>query len=142
MNQRPTGVSAIAIVFFAATAYLVVLGGLMLLSPGTVSLALGAPLLNGLEIAGPYMFLLLGGAGALTAWGLLRLNRWARRAAIVAAFVGVIMLVPTVSAAVSELRIGRLITGGLGVIVRVLIVWYLWQQPVAECFTSKIHATD
>jgi len=142
MNQRPTGVSAIAIVFFAATAYLVVLGGLMLLSPGTVSMALGAPLLNGLEIAGPYMFLLLGGAGALTAWGLLRLNRWARRAAIVAAFVGVIMLVPTVSAAVSELRIGRLITGGLGVIVRVLIVWYLWQQPVAECFTSKIHATD
>lgn len=135
--ERPVGVTAIAVVFFAVTAYLAVLGTLMLVSPGMVSMALGAPLLNGLELAGPYMFLLMGGVGALIGWGLLRLNPWARRAAIVAAFAGIVMMVPTVSTAVLEFRIGKLVFAGLGVIVRVVIVWYLWQTPVAEYFSNK-----
>jgi hypothetical protein len=106
----------------------------MLASPGAVSMALGAPLLNGLELAGPYMFLLIGGAGALVGWGLLRLNNWARRVAIVVGFVGVVMLVPAVSAAAVDLRVS-LLWGGLGIIVRVIIVWYLWQEPIAERFS-------
>jgi hypothetical protein len=136
--QRPAGVSAIAVLFFAVAAYLAGLGILMLVSPGIAPMALGAPLLNGLELAGAYMFLLGAGVCALIAWGLLRLNPWARRAAIVAAFVGVIMLVPAASSAVFEFRMGRLFLTGVGVIVRVMIVWYLWQMPVAECFSTKL----
>jgi len=106
----------------------------MLAAPGVVSMALGAPLLNGLELAGPYMFLLMAGAGALVGWGLLRLNNWARRAAIVVGFIGVVMLVPAVSAAAVDFR-PALLWGGLGIIVRVMIIWYLYQTPVAERFS-------
>jgi hypothetical protein len=135
--QRPAGVSAIAVLFFTVAAYLAVLGMLMLVSPGTVPMALAAPLLNGLELAGAYMFLLAAGVCAFIAWGLLRLNPWARRAAIVVGFVGVVMLVPAASSAVFEFRMGRLFSTGVGVIVRVMMVWYLWQTPVAECFSIK-----
>ncbi len=106
----------------------------MLVSPGAVSMALGAPLLGGLELAGPYMFLLVAGVGAALGWGLLRLNPWARRAVIPVALLGIVELVPTVSVAVVELRASPPIWGGLGVIARVMIVWYLYQGPVAETF--------
>jgi multidrug transporter EmrE-like cation transporter len=97
---------------------------------------LAAPLLNGLELAGPYMFLLMGGVGTLIGWGLLRLNKWARRAALVVALIGVVMLIPAVSAAAIDLGTS-LIWGGLGIIVRVIIVWYLYQAPVAEAFEKN-----
>ncbi|MGD0511958.1 MAG: hypothetical protein ABSA29_01575 [Terriglobales bacterium] len=132
-KSRPTGVTAIAIVFFLSAAYLGLLGAVMLVSPGAASMALGAPLLNGLELAGPYMFLLMAGVGVLLGWGLLRLNNWARRAAIVVAFVGVVMLVPSVSTAAVDFS-ASLLWAGLGVIVRVIIVWYLYQEPAAEAF--------
>ena len=99
-------------------------------------MALAAPLLNGLELAGPYMYLLIGGVGALIGWGLLRLNKWARRAALVVALVGVVMLIPAVSAAAVDLGTS-LLWGGLGIIVRVMIAWYLFQAPVAEAFATN-----
>jgi hypothetical protein len=132
----PNGVVAIAIVFLLAAVYLGSLGIIMLVFPGVISMALGAPLLNGLELAGPYMFLLIGGVGSLIGWGLLRLNNWARRAAILAAFAGVVLLVPSVSAAAVDFR-ASLLWGGLGIIVRVIIVWYLYHAPVAEAFTRN-----
>lgn len=131
----PSGVTAIAILFFFAGVYLGLIGAAMLASPGAVSMALGAPLLSGLELAGPYMFVLMSGAGALIGWGLLRLNNWARRAAIVVGFIGVVMLVPVVSAAAVDLR-PSLLWAGLGIIVRVMIVWYLFQSPTGEAFTK------
>jgi len=138
MNSPPAkpaaGIRAIATVIFLVAAYLCVLGVVMLVSPGAVSMALGAPFLGGLELAGPYMFLLLAAAGAAMGWGLLRLNPWARRAVILVALLGVVELVPTVSIAVVELRASPLIWGGIGVMVRVMIVWYLYQEPVAETF--------
>ena len=135
-SSIPTGVVTIAIVFFLGAAYLCLLGVVMLAAPGAASMALGAPLLDGLELAGPYMFLLTAGVGALIGWGLLRLNNWARRAAIAVGFVGVVMLVPAVSAAAVDLRVS-LIWGGLGIMVRVMIVWYLFQEPINEAFTKS-----
>jgi hypothetical protein len=135
-SSIPTGVSAIAIIFFLAAAYLGVLGVVMLASPDAVSMVMGAPLLSGLELAGPYMFLLVGVLVALIGWGLLRLNKWARWAAIVVGFIGVVMLVPGVSAAAVDFR-ASLLWGGLGIIVRVIIVWYLYQEPVAETFKNN-----
>jgi multidrug transporter EmrE-like cation transporter len=135
-SSIPTGVVAIAIVFFFAAVYLGLVGAVMLVSPGTASMALGAPLLSGLELAGPYMFLLTAGVLGLVGWGLLRLNNWARWAAITIGFVGVVMLVPAVSAAAVDLRVS-LVWGGLGIMVRVMIVWYLFQEPVKETFTKS-----
>ena len=132
--ERPAGVTAITILFFAAAGCLCILGVLMLLSPGTASMSLGAPLLGGLELAGPYMFLLIAAIGALIGYGLLRLNNWARRAAILLAMIGVVMLVPTVSSAVIGFQVKWLVIGGLGVMLRVMIIWYLYQEPVKEQF--------
>lgn len=132
----PPGVTAIAIVFLMAAAYLGVIGALMLAAPGWASIALGAPLLSGLELAGPYMFLLVAGIAALIAWGLLRLNNWARRAALAAAFVGAFMLIPGVSAAAVDFH-PSLLWSGLGIVIRVAIVWYLFQEPTKEAFAKN-----
>ncbi|HSS96905.1 MAG TPA: hypothetical protein VLK33_07745, partial [Terriglobales bacterium] len=135
---RPAGATAISILLFGAAAYLGVIGAMMLASPGIVSMAAGAALLNGLELAGPYMFLLVSALTALTAWGMLRMQSWARRITILAAFAGFVMLIPSVSAAAVDFR-WSLLSGGLGIIVRMVVVWYLWQTPVAEQF-SKLFA--
>jgi hypothetical protein len=131
--ERPAGIGLIASIFFFAAAYLMVLGVTMLASPGAVSMALGSPLLGGLELAGLYVFLLGGAVVALIGWGLFRLNRWARRGAIAIAGAGLVSLIPTVSAAATDFR-WALLWSGLGVIVRVMIVWYLFQEPVKVAF--------
>jgi len=132
----PAGVTLVAFVFFLAAVYLGSIGIVMLASPGAVSMAMGAPLLTGLELAGPYMFLLMAGVGGLIGWGLLRLNNWARRTAIVAGFLGALMLVPAVSAAAVDFRTS-LLRAGLGMVIRVMIVWYLYQLPVREAFAKN-----
>lgn len=135
--ERPTGVTWIATLFFVVAAYLAVVGLVMLARPGTISMAAGADLLGGLELAGPYMFLLAGAVAALVAWGLLRLNKWARRAAVLVAMIGVVTLVPSVSSAVVGFQIKSLAWGGLGVILRVMVAWYLYQEPVAQTFLGE-----
>lgn len=137
MAERPAGVSAVAAAFALAGAYLLLVGLTMLARPGLISMAAGAELLGGLELAGPYMFLLTGALGAAVALGLWRLHRWARWLAILAAMIGVVMLLPSVSAAMLDFRIGNLAWDGLGTILRVMIVWYLFQGPVAEAFAAK-----
>jgi len=131
---RPIGVSLIAILFLFTAAYLIVVGAVMLFSPGTVSMSSGADLLGGLEVAGPYMFWLIAMVATAIGLGLLRLYNWARRLAILAALLGIVLLLPSVSSAVLDFRIAQLIWGGLGVMVRAMIVWYLYQHPVKETF--------
>ena len=137
MPERPTGVTAVAIAFLLAAAYLLVVALTMLVRPGLVSMAAGAELLGGLELAGPYMFLLVAGVGLAVAFGLLRLQRWARWMAILIAMIGMVLLLPSVSSALIDFRFGRLVWGGLGVIVRSMIVWYLFQEPVKESFLAR-----
>jgi multidrug transporter EmrE-like cation transporter len=137
MPERPTGVTAVAIAFLLAAAYLLVVALTMLVRPGLVSMAAGAELLGGLELAGPYMFLLVAGAGLAVAFGLLRLQRGARWMAILIAMIGMVLLLPSVSSALIDFRFGRLVWGGLGVIVRSMIVWYLFQEPVKEAFLAR-----
>ncbi len=132
---RPIAVSLIAILFLLTAVYLIVIAIVMLLSPGSVSMSSGADLLGGLEVAGPYMFLLVAAVAMAIGVGLLRLSNWARRLAIVTALLGMVLLLPSVSSAVIDFRIAQLIWGGLGVMVRAMIVWYLYQHPVKEAFT-------
>jgi len=135
-DSVPTGITVVAVVFFLAAAYLGLIAVLMLAAPGKVSMAMGAPLLSGLELAGPYMFLLVAGVAALIGWGLWGLNNWARRAALVAAFVGAFMLIPGVSAAAVDFR-PSLLWAGLGIVIRVAIVWYLFQEATKEAFAKN-----
>jgi hypothetical protein len=134
--KRPTpdGVRGIAALFALCATYLSIAGALMLLRPGTISMTAGAPLLFGLELAGPYMFLLAAIVGGGVAWGLIELNNIARHVATLVAIAGIVMLVPSVSAATAAAQPKALAFGGLGIIVRVIVAWYLSRQEVAEAF--------
>lgn len=130
----PSRVRAIAALFFFCAIYLAIAGVLMLLRPGKISLSAGAPLLFGLELAGPYMFLLAAGVGGGVAWGLIELNNVVRHAAILIAIAGIVMLVPSVSGATAAAQPKGLAFGGLGIIVRVIVAWNLSREEVAEAF--------
>jgi len=134
VNPIPNGVRAVAALFALCAIYLGIAGALMLLSPGAISMAAGAPLLFGLELAGPYMFLLVAVIGAGIAWGLVELNNIVRHAAILIAIAGIVMLVPSVSAATVMVQPRALAFGGLGIILRVMVAWYLSRGEVADAF--------
>ncbi len=131
--ERPRAVTAIAAILFLASAYLLLLGLIMLIRPGSVSMTLGAPFLHGLELSGPYMFLLAAAFGAVVGFGLLRLNNLARRAAIMIALAGMVMLIPKVSADASDIS-PRFFLAGSALVLRMMIVWYLWQRWTVERF--------
>ena len=133
-NSVPSGVRAISALFSLCAIYLAIVGLLMLARPGLISMAAGAPLLFGLELAGSYMFLLIAVAAGGIAWGLIRLNNIMRHAAILAACAGIVMLVPSVSGAVVAVQLKPLVLGGLGIIIRVMVAWYLSQAHIAEQF--------
>ncbi len=105
----------------------------MLLLPGAIPMSLGAPLLHGLQIAGPYMFLLAAAVGILAGYGLVRLSNLARRAAIIIALAGTVLLIPKVSADAADLSPGFFLAGSM-LVIRMMIVWYLWQGWTAEKF--------
>ena len=130
--KRPTGITACAALFFGASAYLLAAGTVMLADPGVLPLRAGAPLLQGMEIAGPYLFLLMAALGVLIGWGLLRLNPWARYAAIFVATIGLAAFAPGVVRDVLSVQLGSLFWSGLGIAVRAVVVWYLFSA--AEAF--------
>ncbi len=127
---------AIAALFALCGIYLAAAGLLMLVHPGLISMASGAPLLFGLELAGPYMFLLAAFAGIAIAFGLLRRINLVRRAAVLVAILGIVMLVPPVSAAAISLQPAGLIFGGLGIMLRVVVAWQLSRSDTVQLFHS------
>ena len=133
-NPLPAGVRGIATLFALCGVYLGLSGLLMLVRPGLLGMSVGAPLLFGLELAGPYMFLLMAAVGGAIAWGLTKRNNIVRHAAILIAIAGVVMLVPSVSAAAVMVQTKALAFGGLGIIVRVMVAWYLSQGHIADEF--------
>jgi hypothetical protein len=133
-NAPPAGIRAIAALFALCAFYLTILAVLMLARPGAVPMSAGAPLLFGLEQAGPYMFLLMSFVGGAVAWSLIKRNNITRHVAMLIAITGIVMLVPSVSAATTMANGRGLIWGGLGIIVRVIVAWYLSRGEVAEQF--------
>jgi len=133
--QRPAGVTAISILFLLAAISLWTFGAVKLIAPNAISLMSASPLMYGLELAGPFMALLVGSVYALIAWGLFRLRNWARWAAMGAITIGVASLVPKISMAEIGLPI---LWYGLQIAVRVAAAWYLAQAPaVIDAFAVK-----
>lgn len=136
-NPLPTGIRAIAALFAISGIYLAILAALMLASPGAIPMSAAAPLLFGLELAGPYMFLLMALAGGAVAYGLLKRNNISRHIAMLIAIAGIVMLVPPVSAATVSANVKLLAFGGLGIIIRVIVAWYLARADVVEEFRPR-----
>ena len=135
--ERPTSVTVIAALFFLIAAYLVVIGLIEFLSPGTISLARVAGVTYGRELDGPQTAISVGLGWALVGWGLYRLRNWARWCAVVIMVIGVAGAVPAVSAAARDLTWRFFLVGGQ-VMVRVVIAWYLVASPeLIEAFVGK-----
>ncbi len=133
--QRPAGVTIISALFFLAAIYLWAIAAVKLLAPEAISLMSGARLMYGLELAGPYMAMLVGGGYALVGWGLFRLHNWARWAAMLVMVVAVASLVPKISMA--ELGV-PVLWYGLRIALRAAVAWYLAQAPaVVDAFAKK-----
>jgi hypothetical protein len=133
--QRPAGVTTISVLFFLAAFYLWTIAAVKLVAPGAISLMSGSRFMYGLELAGPYMALLVGTGWALVGWGLFRLHNWARWAAMLVMTVGIAWLVPKISAAEFG---GPLLWYGLQIALRAAAAWYLAQAPaVVDAFTAK-----
>src|SRR5512141_2976142 len=81
VSERPRGVTIIAGIAWTGAVFLACSAGLVTL--GRAPLALGAPLLNGLETLGPLTFCIAAVLTATLGYGLLKLHRWSRRGAIV-----------------------------------------------------------
>ena len=133
--QRPAGVTGVSILFLLAAIYLWTFGAVKLIAPEAISLMSASPFMYGLELAGPYMALLVGSGYALIAGGLFRLHSWARWAAMLVIAIGVAALVPKISMA--ELG-APVLWYGLQIALRVAAAWYLAQAPaVIDAFAGK-----
>lgn len=130
----PREIRVIAVLFALCGVYLAICGLIMLVRPGLLGMSVGAPLLFGLELAGPWMFLLMAVVGFAVAFGLMRLNNIVRHIALLSACAGIVWLVPAVSAAAVAVQPKGLFWSGLGIIVRVVIAWNLAKQEVVEAF--------
>ena len=133
-NPLSNGVRAIAALFTLCGLYLTILAAIMLASPGTISMSAAAPLLFGLELAGPYMFLLMAVAGGAVAFGLLKRNNITRHIAMLITITGIVMLIPSVSGATVTANLKSLVFGGVGIIIRVIVAWNLAHAEVVEEF--------
>lgn len=137
-NDRPGGVKAIVAlcVIVAVTA----LTFAILLVAGRIPLSAGAFLIGGgLEQLGPIAFVIYAAVLFLLAVALWKRWRWSRRVAILLAVIGVVLAAPAISSAVMDSRIFAVVREGVQIMVRVMIVFYLSQEPVKEWFAR---ATD
>lgn len=133
-TRRPIPITVISIYFVFSAVYLWTLAAILLLEPGKVSLLLGSRFMHGLELAGPYMMLLVGSGYALVGWGLFRLHNWARWLAMLVMVLAVGCLVPAISAAQLNLRF---LACGLEIAVWTAAGFYLAQAPsVLEAFAK------
>ena len=138
-SARPTGITAI--VALCVVTALTSLAFALLIGAGKVPLSQGAFLLGGgLEQLGPIAFLVY--AAILMALAAALWNRlfFVRQATLFVAIIGVALAVPAISSAVMDSRLLAIAREGSQIIVRVLIVFYLSQDPVKEWFAQR--ATD
>jgi hypothetical protein len=135
-DDRPAGVTAI--IALCATLALTSLVMALLIIAGRVPLSSGAFLLGGsLEQSGPAAFLLYAALLFVLAVALWRRWRWARSAAILVAVAGIALAVPAISSAVMDSRLLAIAREGLQIIVRVIVVFYLSQEPVKDWFSQS-----
>jgi hypothetical protein len=135
--ERPASVTAISALFLLVAGYLVAIGIIEFIVPGTISTGLGEPVTFGRELTGPQTAISVGAGWALVGWGLYRLHNWARWCAILIMVIGVAGSVPAVSAAARDLT-WRFFFYGAQIMVRIVVAWLLTASPeVIEAFVRK-----
>jgi hypothetical protein len=127
----------LAIAALCAFAGVAALGFAALAMAQVVALSSGAFLIGGgLEQLGPIAFLLYAALMIGLAVALWKRWGWARRVAIIVAAIGIAMAVPGLSSAVMDSRILAIGREGLQIIVRVMVVYHLSQEPMKDWFAA------
>ncbi|HZD31775.1 MAG TPA: hypothetical protein VE779_08940 [Candidatus Angelobacter sp.] len=135
LDERPNGVKGVSLlgVGLACAALLYA----VLIAAGQTPLSAGAWLLGGgFEQLGALAFLLYAALLVLLAAAVWFRWRLARRATMLLAVAGIAFAVPAISSAVADARVFAIAREGLQIIVRVLIVFYLSQEPVKDWFAG------
>jgi hypothetical protein len=126
--EQPASVRVIATLFFLVAGYLIVVGVIEFVVPGTLALTRAAGITYGRELNGPQTAISVGAGWALVGWGLYKLKNWARWCAVLLMVIGVAGSVPAVSAAARDLGWGFFFYGAQ-IMVRIVIAWYLAASP-------------
>ncbi|MFZ1008662.1 MAG: hypothetical protein WAN65_17610 [Candidatus Sulfotelmatobacter sp.] len=135
--ERPGSVTVIAGLFFLVASYLIVLGIVEFIVPGTLALTRAAGITYGRELDGPQTAISVGAGWALVGGGLYRLKNWARWCAILLMAIGVAGSVPAVSAAARDLG-WSFFFHGAQIMLRIVIAWYLAASPeLVEAFARR-----
>ena len=135
-DELLAGVTAIAAL--CVIVGVVALGFAALATAQVVPLSSGAFLIGGgLEQLGPVAFLLYATLMLSLAVFLWRRSRWSRRVAILVAVIGIAMAVPSLSSAVMDSRLFAIAREALQIILRVVVVFYLSQEPVKDWFAAR-----
>jgi hypothetical protein len=132
--ERPTSVAVIATFFWLVATYLIAIGLIEFISPGTILLARVAGVAYGRELDGPMTAISVGLGWALVGWGLYRLQNWARWCALVILVIGVAGSVPAVSAAARGITWRFFWLGGQ-IMVRIVVAWLRrprWWKPSSK----------
>jgi hypothetical protein len=136
LNDRPNGVIGISAVCVVLAAISILYA--LLLGSGRIPLSDAAWLLGGgLEQRGPIALVLYSALLIGLAIGLWKRRRSAARATILTAIAGIALAVPAMSSAVADARLFAIAREGLQIMVRVLVVFYLSQEPVKEWFANR-----
>ena len=135
--ERPAGIMAVSgLLALAGSASLLFA---ILLFLHAVPLSYGSVLLQGgLEQRGPIAFLLYSVIALVLAWALWTRRAWARRLTILPAVIGVGLAFPAISSAVADVRLAAIVRESLQIMVRVVIIFYLTQEPVRQWFTKPV----
>jgi hypothetical protein len=134
-DDRPAEVAAI--VALCVVVALASLAFAVSIVTGRAPLSAGAFLLGGgLEQLGPIAFALYAMLLLVLGFALWRRWRWARRATILVAVIGVAVAVPAISSAVMDSRFLAIAREGAQIVVRVMVVFYLSQEPVKDWFAG------
>jgi hypothetical protein len=134
-QERPRGVALIVAACELFSAISLAFAALLLVQ--VVPLSAGASLLGGgLEQLGPVAFFLYGATLAVLGLALWRRWKGARRAAIVVAAAGIFLAMPAISSAFGDERIYAVLREAAQIMARVLVIYYLSQEPVKEWFAK------
>jgi hypothetical protein len=135
-QERPRGVALIVAICGLLSTVSLAFAVLLLLHQ--VPLSAGASLLGGgLEQLGPFAFLLYGMILAILGVALWRRWKGARRAAIVLAAAGILLAMPAISSAFQDERLFAIFREAIQIMVRVLVIYYLSQEPVEQWFAKS-----
>ena len=94
----------------------------------------GRWLLGELATWGPAALLLFAALSGTTAWGLWGMRNWGRRLGALLAALGIALMVPGIASAMTDLRFLPISRAAAGVVVRVMVLQYLWRSDVRQAF--------